>query len=204
LIAIALVAVSSCASSPAPTTYYLLRDDPVESQGPIDARIRVGVGRVVMAPYLLGSTGIMIETEPGEVRPATYHQWAEPLDAGLRWFIRGLVTSKLGFQVGGGITDIRDWDYRVDVFVSRMHATMDGRAILEAIFIVRSSESTEVGGAPGEYRFAKSVALPQEGYAGVVEAQRMLTRELADLIASALRERMEAASVAEIENRSGS
>jgi uncharacterized lipoprotein YmbA len=201
-IALALVAasVAGCASPPPPITYYLLRGDPVEGQGPIDARVSIGIGRIVIAPYLLGSKGIMIETGPSEVRPASRHQWAEPLDSGLRWFLREEVASELGFEIGGGLTDVFDWNYRVDIFVARMHATMDGRAILESIFVLRSSEASD---GSGEYRFTKSVPLPQEGYAGVVEAQRGLARELAGMIASALRERMEAADVAETETGAG-
>ena len=201
LIATTLLAVAGCASAPPPITSYLLRGDPVEGQGPINARIRVGLGRIVVAPYLLDSLGIMIETAPGEVRPASDHRWAEPLDAGLRWFMRQQIASELAFEVGGGLTDTQDWDYRIDVFVARMHATMDGNAILEAAFVVRSMKR---GGELGEYRFSKSVPLPQEGYVGVVEAQRGLAKELAALIAGVLRERIETADLTEMETDAGS
>jgi uncharacterized lipoprotein YmbA len=193
LIALSLIFVVGCTSTPPQITFYMLRGDAVEGQGKINARIRVGVGRIVMAPYLLGNRGIRIETGPGEFRPASTHQWAEPLDDGLRWFLREEIASDLGHEVGGGVTDTENWDYRVDVFVSRMHGTMDGRAILDAGFIVRSIRG---GGGLSEYRFSKSLALPKEGYVGVVEAQRTLAREFASMIAGALRERMEDASKA--------
>ncbi len=202
--ALALVALAGCASAPPPITSYLLRGDSVKGQGPINARFRVGLGRIVLAPYLLSSSGIMIETEPGEVRPASHHRWAEPLDSGLRWFLREQIASALDFEIGGGMTDVEDWDYRVEVFVARMHGTMDGHAILDSSFVVRSMKaSSESSGGSVEYRFSKSVPLPREGYAGVVEAQRGLAKELAGLIASALRERIEAAEVAEMEKGAG-
>ena len=81
-----------------------------------------------------------------------------------------------------------------------MHATMDGRAIIESVFTVRSIKE---GGELSEYRFSKSVPLPREGYAGVVEAERGLAQELAVLIASALRERIEAADLAATEVDAG-
>lgn len=183
-----LVAWMGCASAPPPVTYYLLRGDSAEGAGPIEVEARAGLGRVVVAPYLLGSRGLMVETQDGEVRPAALHQWAEPLDAGLRWYLRGQVATDLGHQMGGGLTDMLDWDYTVDVFVSRLHGTMEGRAGIEAVFVVRSSGSGE---APAEYRFARSVAIPEEGYAGLVEAERSLLRELAGMIADALRAELE-------------
>jgi uncharacterized lipoprotein YmbA len=199
-IATALLAAAGCAAPPPPITSYLLRGDPVEGQGPIDAQIRIGLGRIVIAPYLLGSLGVVIETGPGQVKAAAQHRWAEPLDSGLRWFMREQVASELGFEVGGGITDVQHWDYRVEVFIARMHATMDGRAIIESVFTVRSIKE---GGELSEYRFSKSVPLPREGYAGVVEAERGLAQELAVLIASALRERIEAADLAATEVDAG-
>jgi uncharacterized lipoprotein YmbA len=189
--ALALFALVGCASAPPPVTSYLLRGDSVEGQGPIDAQVRVGLGRIVVAPYLLKSNGIMIETGPGEVQPASQHRWAEPLDSGLRWFLRQEIASELDFEVGGGVTDVDDWDYRLEVFIARMHGTMDGRAILDSLFVVRSMKGS---GGSVEYRFSKSVPLPKEGYAGVVEAHQVLVQELAGLMASALREQMEASA----------
>ena len=186
LIAFTLLVLAGCASAPPPTTYYLLRSDPVEGQGPVDARVRIGLGRIVVAPYLMGSKGH--HDRDGSRRdpcgePPPMGRARRP---GLRWFLRKEIGEALGFEVGGGLTDIQDWDYRVDLFVGRMHGTMDGRAIMESIFVVRSSQAGE---DPGEYRFTKSLPLPEEGYAGVVEAQRELARELAQLMASALRAR---------------
>jgi len=193
--------VAGCASSPPPVHNYLLRGDLVEAQGPIDVQIRVGLGRVVLAPYLTGSTGIQIEVESGELQSANTHQWAEPLDSALRWYLREEISSQLGYEIGGGLTDVQEWDYRVDLFVARMHGTMDGRAILDATFIVRPVKGN---GATSEYRYAKSIALPQAGYVGVVEAQHQLTGELGAMIAGAIQEQIDAADAAEAESGTGS
>ena len=195
LFVLALTLLTACASSPPEITYYLLRPPLDEGSGPIDAPIRAGLGRVVVAPYLDRSNGIQIETKDGEIRPATQYQWAEALTAGVRWYLRAEVGKQLGHQIGGSLTDRRDWDYTVDVFVERLHGTMTGQAVLVASFIVRGG--TTATGAPAiyEYRFAESTPLPDDGYTAVVEAEKALLAEFAGRIADVLRGRMDAATM---------
>ncbi|MBW2426631.1 MAG: membrane integrity-associated transporter subunit PqiC [Deltaproteobacteria bacterium] len=189
LFVVCLASLIGCASAPPEITYYLLRAEQVEETIPIEAPVRAGIGRVVVAAYLMGSEGVMVETEPGEVRPATQHKWAEPLDAGLRWYVGSEVAAELGYQIGGGLTDRSTWDYIIDISISRMHGTMDGRAVLEASFIVAPKDR---GAKPSQGRFSRSIPLPQEGYSGIVEAQRILLSEFADQIGDVLRKRVEA------------
>jgi len=176
-----------CASAPPPTTYYLLRGEQIDRTDPVEVEIRAGIGRLLLAPYLLGSDGIMVETGPGEVHSAAQHQWAEPLDAGLRWYLRAQIGSLMGHHIGGGLTDRLHWDYTVDVLISRFHATMSGTALIEAAFIVTPTDESE---ERSKVLFSKTIPLPKEGYAGIVEAEKALARELAGLIAQALEERM--------------
>lgn len=186
---LSLAALVGCASAPPPITYYLLRSEQVEGSGPIVASVRAGLGRVVVAGYLMGSKGILVETAPGEVRPAAQHQWAEPLDVGLRWYLGSEVGQALGHRVGGGLTDRLSWDYTVEVSVARLHATMAGRAVLEAEFVITPRDRSE---PPAEGRFSKSIPLPEEGYSGIVAAERALLSEFGQQIAGALRERIDA------------
>lgn len=186
--ALTLVVAAGCASAPTPTTFYLLRGEVREGTSDVDADLRVGIGRVVIAPYLLASKGIMVEISPDEIRPAAHHQWAEPVDSGLRWYLRAELGNALGHRVGGGLTDLHRWDYTVDVVVSRFHGTMNGTALLEATFIVVPKDPE----LPiGQKLFVKSMPLPEEGYSGVVAAERALAGELAALIAEELRGRLE-------------
>ena len=181
LVAAALIAACS---SPAPeTTYYLLRGDLVEGKGRVDTGVRVGLGRVAVAPYLRASPGIVIETAPGELRAAAWHQWAEPLDAGLRLFLRGEISRAFGHEVEG-LTDRSGWDYRIEVYVRRLHGTMSGTALLEAAYVILSADDSK---RLREYRFSKSEPLSAEGYAALVAAQRRLATELAESIAADLR-----------------
>jgi uncharacterized lipoprotein YmbA len=180
-------ALAGCASAPPDTTYYLLRGELSDSTQRVDAKIRAGVGRVVVASYLLSSRGVMLETGDGEITPAIRHQWAEPLDAGLRWYLRTQIGSELGEDIGGGVSDLQRCGYSIDIVVAQLHGTMEGTALMEAAFIVVPTDASQ---PISEYRFAKTIPLPRDGYAGVVEAEKSLATDFASLIAQALRERL--------------
>ncbi len=186
--ALASLALFVACSSPAPNpTYYLMRGEASEASGRLGGSIRVGLGRLMVAPYLLSSLGIVVETAAGEVRAAHQHRWAEPLDAGLRWFLRAEIARAFGDEVGGGLVDRTDWDYTIDVYVARFHGTMSGTALLEGAYVIRPAADSEES---REYRFSKSQPLSDEGYAALVAAERSLASELGASIAEALREMM--------------
>jgi uncharacterized lipoprotein YmbA len=179
-----LIGCSTPMSEPA---YYLMRGEVPESNGRLDGRVRVGIGRLIVAPYLLSSQGIVIEAAPGEVRAAHLHQWAEPLDSGLRWYLSAEIAKELGDQVGGGLIDHGNWDYTIDVYVARFHGTMSGDAILDATFVIRPHAGSQ---EQREYRFSKSQPQSGEGYAALVAAEQSLMTELGASIAQALQESM--------------
>ena len=188
LILTALLALQVGCSSPTPEpNLYLMRGEAVESSGRVDASARVGLGRLVVAPYLLASRGIVVEVAPGEVRAARQHQWAETLDAGLRWFLRGEIARGLGDEVGAGLIDRSDWDYTVDIYIAQFHGTMSGTAILEASYLIRPRADSS---AVREYAFSKSQPLSDEGYAALVVAEQSLAGELGASIAESLQELM--------------
>lgn len=196
LVILAMAGLTACASAPPEITYYLLRPPVAEGSGPVDAPIRAGLGRVVVAPYLERTNGIQIETRDGEMRPAGQYQWAESLAAGVRWYLGAEVGQRLGHQIGGGLTDRRDWDYTVDVFVERLHGTMTGEAVMVASFLVRGGSTATGGPERYEYRFSESIPLPDAGYTAVVEAEKALLSKFAGAIADVLRERIEARELA--------
>jgi uncharacterized lipoprotein YmbA len=186
-----LFGLVGCASAPAPITYYLLRGEPVNETKDVGSATRAGLGRILVSPYLLSSKGIMVEIDKGEVNPASHHQWAESLDAALRWYLRSEIGSRLGSDLGGSLTDRGTWDYVIDVAVSRLHGTMEGDALIEAEFSVVPADSTR---KISETRFSKSIQLEEEGYAGLVEAEKRLLEELAGLIAEALQGQMDSSA----------
>jgi len=173
----------ACSSSTPPVTRYLLRGDLVPGSGRVDAPARVVLARLVVAPYLSGAEGIVIETAPGQVQAANQHQWAEPIEAGIRSFLSAEIGAALGYPLSASYLDRPAWDQRVDVSIDRLHGTMDGTAVLEARYRITSGGDSGEG---VEFRFASSTALPREGYSGVVEAEASLLRELGRAIAGSL------------------
>ena len=181
---LSVVLLVGCAGSSVPPTQYLLRADPAERSGRVEAPIRVGLGRLDVAPYL-DQSGIVVETEAGQVQAAREHQWAEPLDAGLRSYLRAEISAALGYDVSARPANLDHWDYRVDVFVDRLHGTMAGTAVLDASYWIAPRPAA---GDVAQYRFSRSAPLPREGYPGLVDAEADLARQLAQAIASSLRE----------------
>lgn len=188
-IAASVMLLVACSSPvPEPTLYLLRGEASVASAHPDVARTRVGVGRLLVAPYLLSSRGIVVESAPGEVHAARNHRWAEPLDAGLRWFLRAEIAKGLGDEVGAGLVDRNDWDYTIDIFVDQFHGTMSGTAILEATYVIRPTVDREKS---REYTFSKSQPQSHEGYAALVAAEQTLAGELGASIAGSLLELIE-------------
>jgi hypothetical protein len=174
----------ACAGSSAPRTQYLLRAQPAESAGRVEAPVRVSLGQVAVAPYL-DQSGIVVQTQAGQVRAARQHEWAEPLDAGLRSYLRAEMSEALGYDVSASPADRAHWDYTVDVYIDQLHGTMAGSAVLDAGY--RITPRLRAGDV-AEYRFSRSAPLPREGYPGLVDAEAELARQLAQAIAASLRE----------------
>jgi uncharacterized lipoprotein YmbA len=181
---LSVVLLVACAGSSDPLTQYLLRIEPAERAGRAEAPVRVGLGRVSVAPYL-DQSGIVVETEAGQVQSARQHQWAEPLAAGLRSYLRAGMSEALGYDVSARPADLDHWDYTVDVYVDRLHGTMAGTAVLDASYWITPRPGA---GDVARYRFSRSAPLPREGYPGLVDAEADLARQLAQAIASSLRE----------------
>ena len=172
------LSLASCSGSVA-RTQYLLRAEAPDRALRVDAPARVGLGRVEVAPYL-DQSGIVVEIEPGRVQVASEHQWAEPLDAGLRTYLRAELSAALGYEVGARVTDPARWDYTVDVMVETLHGTMAGTAVIDDAYRV----APRTGAAKAvEYRFSRTAALPRAGYPGLVDAEAALVHELAASIA---------------------
>ena len=176
--------VVGCSSTPTPTTLYLLPAELPKGSAAVPQPVRVGLGRVEVAPYL-GEPGLVIETQARQVRSARYHRWAEPLDEGLRRFLQAQISEALGYDIGADKTQQKRWARTVEVRIDRLHGTLDGEAVLVARWrIVPKKSANEVQ----EFRFSASEPLPREGYAGLVDAEIALAQQLASAIADSLRE----------------
>ncbi len=172
----------ACAGAAPPPTEYLLRGDAPEAPGAVEVPARLAVGRVQVAPYLRRA-GIVVEIAPGRLRAAAGHQWAEPLEDGLRALLRAALSRELGFQVGATPGGRVPAAQTIDVVVERLHGTLDGTALLEATYRVTTPAGERV-----EMRFFATEPLASEGYPGLVAAESALVQRLAEAIAASIRQ----------------
>jgi len=171
-----------CGGASPQRTLYLFRTELVERTGRVEPPHRIGLGRVVVAPYL-DQTGLVVEIAKGQVHAARTHRWAEPLQDALRSYLRAEISSALGFEVGIGRMERLPWEYTIDVYIDQLHGTMGGRALIEAGYRI----TPEIGlGEVSEFRFSSTAPLPREGYAGLFEAEVDLASQLAHAIAKDL------------------
>jgi len=177
-----LLLIGCSTATPVPHTHYLMRTDAPDRSEPVGAPARVGIRQVTVAPYL-DEPGLVLETAPGQVRSARYHEWAEPLPEGLRSLLRGELSRALGTDVDDVESRSAKWLLAIDVSVEQFHGTAAGDALLEASWQVdRVSEKGEVA----RYRFARRQPLARPGYAALAEAEVELTRQLAGAIAASI------------------
>jgi len=150
---------------------------------PEDAPIAIALGDVDVAPYLSGS-GLVLETGALQVHAARNHSWAEPLDEGLRRYLRTRLSSELTYSVAENTTGDERPEFVIDVDVDELHGTRSGTARLIARWRIHRFDGT---GKPAAFRFAADQPLAQDGYAALAEAEIALVSEFAAAIAKSLR-----------------
>ena len=174
--------LAACANSPPERAYYLLRADVPEQPAAAAPRSSIGMGRVLVAPYL-DRTGIMVQIDEHRIREARFHLWAEPLDEGIWYYLHEQVSSRLDSALATG-PSADSWRYRVDISVEEFHGTLNGAARLAARWSLRDVSN----GAVIETRsFARERPQVGDGYTALVDTQTALLDELAETIARSLR-----------------
>jgi uncharacterized lipoprotein YmbA len=177
--------MGACAGSPPPEDVrYLLRADQSAGQRTALESMRVGLGRVTVAPYL-DQLGIVLETAPGQVRAARHHLWAEPFDQGLRHYLRQAVSAEMGIDLGMDLREARGWRYRLDVRFEEFHGTGDGVVRIAADYSwtdVSTSNIVERG------MFSDTQPLSGDGYGAMVAAHEILLTRLANVMAQGIRQ----------------
>lgn len=178
-----LVLISGCAGSgPPELSRYLLRSEVPFAERPLMDTPRVIIGRVLVAPYL-NQLGIVVETAPGQVRAARYHLWAEPLDQGLRQYLRQTLSREMAVDVG--LDSAAGWDYRLDVRFEEFHGSQDGRVDLTADYSWTLAAGDAVTDTIQRRMFTGSEPLTDDGYTAMVAAHKRL---LDRLVATVVRE----------------
>ena len=181
LIIALFIATAGCAGKvPAPeVSYYLLRSDAAALEGPSD----IGLGTVDVATYI-DRPGLVLEVEPGVMRPAVYHHWAEPLRESLRGYLADELSRRVQAPVrhqGYGSNAWKDsMATIVNVHINELHGTSSGDARISASWIVAMEDSSL------EHRFEKQVRLSASGYDALVGAEKALLNALTDAISRSL------------------
>jgi uncharacterized lipoprotein YmbA len=170
-----LLVLLGCSSTPPERQSYLLRPDvPAGTVSQV-----VSLGPIVIAEYLV-QRGIVVETEPGEIAAARYHEWAEPLADSLGYLLKADLATALRMPV---VRNQPEWILRVDVRIDELHGTSTGEARLVAQWTL-----TQPDGVQLSYQYSTTEPLARDGYGGLVEAERETLRALAGEIARTARD----------------
>jgi uncharacterized lipoprotein YmbA len=124
----------------------------------------------------------VVESGDHQVRPARYHIWAEPLEAGLRRYLRTEISNVLGYAIRSDPSQRSTWDFAVDVAIDQFHGTLDGEAKLAAGWRITGADGSEVAA----FVHSMTEPLATGGYQGMVDAEIALARELAAQITASL------------------
>ncbi len=183
----ALVVIAGCAGSREvpELNQYLLRSGSSVTAAE-DRVAAIGLGNVSVASYL-DQPGIVLESGDGTIRPARYHEWAEPLRESLRGFLATEIAAASGQPVRHRRYADDSWKRRVplliDVHIDQLHGTASGEARLAASWTVTGNASAEPA---AEHSFAATEALRNDGYAALIAAEERLLGRLAEAIAATL------------------
>jgi len=179
-----LVLMLGCSSSPPERHFYLLRGEATGAGASSAPAKIVGIGRVTIAAYL-DRSAVVVQTGGREIRPARYHEWGEPLDNGVRHYLRAELVDRLGYEVASDVIYRDAWAYRIDLSIETLHGSLSDGAWINAGFVVSevSGNKATVAG-----RVIEHEGLTRDGYPGLVDAHTRLLDQLAAAIETALGE----------------
>jgi len=180
---VAVAALFACSTSPIPRSLYLMRGDEPPGSRAVSSPATIGIRRVSAAPYLQ-NPGLVVETSPGTVHSARYHEWAEPLDQGVRRFLRSELSVLLDTDVDSNPSLSPQWTHAIDLGIDQFHATASGDAILVAAWrIADPSGAREVA----RFRFVERAPLQSDAYDELARVELSLLSSLAEAIANSIR-----------------
>ena len=175
-----LVCLGACSSQPPKTNYYLLRSDSDFSTRTLAPATDFALGNVYIAPYI-DQRGLLMETPEGDLKPARYNLWAEPLYEGVSLFMVKEIASKSGTDLLP--TAVRPGIGAINLRIDQLHGTNDGYARLVAYWWLERE-----GELISAHQFGEQLALAGDGYAALADAEKQLLSQLAGRIAESLAE----------------
>lgn len=171
-----------CASAPVPEQHlYLLSAPATPTQYSSD--LVIAMGRVTIAPYLRRSQ-VMLQVGQHEMRPASHHQWAEPLDQSVRRYLRDGLSAELNAAVDTQPDRTHPPDIQVDVMIERFHGDMGGRVILDAQYVIHQRDVTD---SPTRNRIHLQAHQGTSGYAELIATKSELLDDLTQRIVQDVR-----------------
>jgi uncharacterized lipoprotein YmbA len=177
LFVITLLAVG-CSSQPVEPNYYLLRPTAELHSRTLNPSADFALGNVTVASYV-DQQGLLLETRTGEIRPARHHLWAEPMYESVRTFLDMEISRAKGADIFG--EKFSKDAIVVDIRIDQLHGTYDGKATLVAYWWLHQGKMIL-----SSYQYAESMALSQDGYAALADAEKALLSDLAQKIAYTL------------------
>jgi uncharacterized lipoprotein YmbA len=180
-IALCIALLVGCSGSPPERSFYLLRSDQDQSSALAENPL-VGIGRITIPAYL-DRAELVVQAGPDEIRPARYNHWGEPLDDGVRHYLRSALAKRLGRPVGADVLIQSLWDYQVDLTIDTFHGGMSGGVELRGGFAISHGKDRDLVVAK---RVVAQTRIDRDGHAALVSAHKRLLDQLADEIGAAL------------------
>ncbi len=133
MIAVALLAVTGCGSTP-PSNHYQLDEPAATRLSGIDRGIAVGVGPVILEPYL-DRPQIVIRGAGHKLELSEFNRWSEPLKDSISRVIivnlSNMLESTRVFQVPRRNKTI-PLEFRIEIEIARFDGELGGDALLVA------------------------------------------------------------------------
>lgn len=176
------LALSGCASTPAPTTHqYTLPQHALASSNAYSAAPTLP--RILMMPVQLAGqlqvNGLIFQTSPIEITEARNNLWADALSNQLDRALYQAVSHRLhaASVISGDSSDTPA--YYIALQINQFQGRYDGKAIISGIYRVLDAERRLIT----QQAFTYEEPLAQDGYAALVDALDKGVQRLANDVA---------------------
>jgi uncharacterized lipoprotein YmbA len=178
-----LVIMVGCSTTVPDEHQYLLRYPAANQNRQVTPSVMVGLGRISIPAYL-NQAGVVLVSDQNQIHQANYHLWAEPLDKGIRIYLKSAIAQIAGFDIFATANNNQVWQYSVDIDLAEFHGTTAGQATLICSWRLIDMSGKE---APKSFEFATTQPLNDNGYPALVDAETKLLDTLAKTIAEQLK-----------------
>jgi len=178
-----LVIMAGCSTSAPNEHQYLLRHSMALQSKQVTPSVVVGLGRISIPTYL-AQPGIVLISGQNQIHPASYHTWAEPLNEGIRAYLKSAITQAANFEIFAMANTDQPWQYSVEIEVMEFHGTLDGQAMLICSWRLIDQSDKE---AVKSFEYSANQSLSGSGYPALVNAETQLLDNLAAVIAEQLK-----------------